>query len=342
MTFLSLNGAASKLGIGPPPAVDWAAAQRNDLRLVSRGDWVRLCNADEAGGDALPYSPSFLASFEKECCYDRYFPSDVTTSAVRYLFAGYHFAVVGSGGFFEDTAVHHFRRHYFQMALLVNMELASLLVVSSRISDAVGLIDQDVSRLWRKARSTGTQEAFRHNLRQIQRDFLNFVHRYRSTSVSNQIQPSELYGRWRDSLRLDDLFDDVKGELDAAFQFNTGEDQLGLAQAGTRLAGVAALLGSVGLGLTFLQVGNTFSGLLVRIKTHTFSVRSGIEAGIPAAIIITWTLLIAIAFGYGAVRTLFRQDDAESRSVRQVFHWPLAICAVAAVTLMLLRLAHLL
>ena len=75
----------------------------------------------------MPYNPNFLDSFEKEACYDRFFPHAETTSCVRYLFAGYHMSMVGAGSFFDDTLVHHFRRHYFQINLLVNMELASLL-----------------------------------------------------------------------------------------------------------------------------------------------------------------------------------------------------------------------
>lgn len=76
------------------------------------------------------------------------------------------------------------------MALLVNMELAALLATSSRITEAV----ERLERAWAdRRRSSEAREIFRREIMSIQEDFLSFVHRFRFTDVSNQIQPSELY-----------------------------------------------------------------------------------------------------------------------------------------------------
>lgn len=254
MSWVSLTDAAFREGIGPgqDPANKWnersAEAQRLDLELVGRGDWIRLLYADEVGKDIMPYAPTFLADIEKTAFYDRFAPDRQTTSSVRYLFAGYHFAAVGAGAFFDDVAVHHFRRHYFQMVLLANLELASLLVTSSRISLAVAELDAT-----NETDPGGPHHrAFMRELESINEWFLTFVHRFRFSGVSNQIQPTELFDRLRTSMRLESLFQEVKEEIEAAVAFNSSCEERRVAASGERLANVATIGASVGLALTFL------------------------------------------------------------------------------------------
>lgn len=248
MSFVSLTGAAAFLGGAPTGSI----GAREDLRLVSRGDWVRLCFADPPGTDPLPYAPHFLADFEKDNCYDRFFPSDAADGTTRYMFAGYHFSVVGAGDYFERLITHHFRRHYFQMALLVNMELAALLATSSRITEAVARLEKKANE--RHGGRTARRKQFRAELMTIQEDFLSFVHRFRFTDVSNQIQPSELYRMWRKSMRIDGLYDDVKEELAAAVAFATAGEQAETGRDAGRLAGVAAIGAPFALAFSFMPI----------------------------------------------------------------------------------------
>ncbi len=254
MTYLSLSGASKKLGVPTRLQMDSdAAEQMNDLLIVKRGDWVRLQDANQAGVDELPYSPVFLADFEKEACYDRFWPSPETTMATRYLFSGYHFAGVGAGEFFDSVIVHHFRRHYFQMMLLANMELATLLVTSSRISEAVDALGAQPDQ--------PARDRFVKEIAGIERDLLNYAHRFRFTGVSNQIQPTELYERVRKAMRLNAIFADVEAELNTAVQFNAtlqllrqSDAAIDLAESGERLAVIAVIAFPLGLALTAVDV----------------------------------------------------------------------------------------
>lgn len=272
MSYVSLTGAAS----GPDAlGVPRMAGAREDLWLVSRGDWARLCAADAPGTDTLPYAPHFLADFEKEHCYDRFFPSDHTDTATRYLFSGYHFSVVGAGEYFDGLIAHHFRRHYFQMALLANMELAALLATSSRITEAVARLEQ---RTDRQGRAVARAE-FRDELTSIQEDFLTFVHRFRFTDVSNQIQPSELYRMWRRSMRIDGLYDDVKDELAAAVGFAMTLEQAETARDAARLSAVATV--GVPLALTFSLLP-VFSEVIKNTDPWAAGRGEAIEKAVPA------------------------------------------------------------
>ncbi|MCM5552392.1 hypothetical protein [Pleomorphomonas sp. NRK KF1] len=261
MSFVGITGAAHALGIGPSPAANYEVAQRYDLALISRGDWIRLCFADEAGNDPMPYNPRFLEDFEKKHCYDRFMASEATDSASRLLLASYHFAIVGSGRFFDETIVHHFRRHYFQMMLLANMEFASLLATSSRISVAVDSLSQadrqstELSMKKKAERSAKAMVRFGHELQKIQHDFLRFVHRFRFVGVSNQIQPTEIFDQLRGVMKLESLYVDVKDELAAAVSFTHTVEQGQIAKSGMGLTAVATIAAAIGLALTFLSLG---------------------------------------------------------------------------------------
>jgi hypothetical protein len=333
MSYVSLTGAAKTLG-AVPEGTDWQEAQRADLGLVSRGDWVRLCQADAPGGDTLPYSPGFLRDFAKKHCYDRYWPDKATTSAARFLFAGYHFAVVGAGALFHDkNVVHHFRRHYFQMGLLANMELASLLATSSRISEAVHGLSSRLSGASREERNE-QRRRFREEMVGIEEDFLEFVHLFRFTGVSNQIQPTELFDRWRASLRLEPIYEDVKSELDTATHFVLAEEQARqaeqaqdlanrqtkLAEVANRLAEFAAVGVVYGLALALAGANLVFTeGVLKSLK---------IEGGWAHTAALSGILTVASLVGHFVVVPAL-PDGPKSRAAR-IFKWGAAITSALA------------
>jgi hypothetical protein len=245
MSFVSLTGAdaylsgtagAAHINHSVTPA-EVALPEQRDFYLLSRGDWVRLCNGDTSGTDPLPYAPAFLADFESCHCYDRFVASDATDSASRTMFAGYHTCFAGAGWYFDKLISHHFRRHYFQMALVLTMEHASLLALSSRISALV----REFKGKPEASRDPIAQKKFRKGIVDVQKEFLDFVHIYRFTGVSNQIQPMEMFTLWRRSLGLDQMFADVKQELEAAGAFALATEQADQSEAANRLSIVATL-----------------------------------------------------------------------------------------------------
>lgn len=249
MSFISVRHANGR---------DDAAANFHSIR---RGDWIRLAFADGPGSAPLPYAPPILDNFETENCYDRFIESPATSEgATRYTFVGYHFATVGADWFTEDIIEEHFRRHYFQMALMAHMEFASLLATSSRITNAVRekFCDGDKTRI---------AEGFTDDLLAIQQDFLEFSHLFRFTGVSSQLQPGEMYAMWRKSLRLDDIYEDVKDELDTASSHHLGTDNYRQADAATRLNTIATggLIAGLALsiaGVSALDPGSTLACLV--------------------------------------------------------------------------------
>lgn len=265
MSYVSLTGAAEKCGVPVKTAFDSQVpgkiAGMQDLWIVSRGDWIRLAGADESGTDPLPYSHRFLHDFETTTCYDRYFPSDAATSATRYMFTGYHFTAVeaaslGGNDSSDSVIFHHFRRHYFQMGLILHMEFASLLATSSRVSEAV-----------RRLMDDSNEVAFRQTLVEVQRDFLEFVHQFHFTGLSNQLQAREMFEQWRRALGLDALFKDVKTEIESATGFLLSDQQVRQGESANTLSTIASIAVFFGLAFSFLGMNvlvgdNTLAGLL--------------------------------------------------------------------------------
>ena len=213
------------------------------LRAISRGDWMRLCFADSAGSDPLPTSHHFMRNFEAEHCYDRFFPSEAATGSSRYLFCGYHFAIVGTGWFTETVQEMHFRRHYFQMALATTMEYASLLATSSRVTGAV-------RRFTTEEPGPAGQRRLQAVMESIQRDFLQFTHLFRFTGMSNQIQPTEMLAIWRRVTGLGPLYEDVKREIEAATGFLGSTEGARQGRNGSRLNVIAAVGVVLGIAIS--------------------------------------------------------------------------------------------
>ena len=291
MSFISLTGAASKYATGVPVRTgqvgEWGAkdlAAQMDLSLVSRGDWARLCYADGPGTDPLPYAPAIFRNFEENACYDRYFPGDATSTSIRYLFAGYHFAAVGAGNFFDETLVHHFRRHYFQIGLVVTMELAMMLALSGRVSDAVR------QHRGRAAPGPKAADAFRRTMLGIQQSFLELTHLYVFRGLSNQMQPTEMYEKWRKTLNLDAIFDDLKNEIDSATSFLATQRQGEQADAANRLAAIAA--GGVFLGLWLALSQMLFGAIQAFPPIGPWLM--GAESKATAALALIWAVAVIL------------------------------------------------
>jgi hypothetical protein len=222
---------------------------RTAYRSISFGDWVRICFLDGPASNTMPYASEFLRKDWDRYVYDRfhYESADSSLAPSRYLISGYSLVAVGSEGFFRHQVSQHMRRQYFQLMLLGQIERAALLSISSGISRAVRLHDSDngppLARL----------ESFEKRLQAAEGDFLRFIHRFRFTGVSEQLQPTELFAIIRRNMRLPELFADLKDELTTATDFLGLLNQQRQTANATRLSVVATF--GVILGLAFAMLG---------------------------------------------------------------------------------------
>jgi hypothetical protein len=231
----------------------------DDPAQLTRGDFVRLCFADDSGDPKrLPYAYGFLQDFEAKCCYDRYWdpkmryvdcgpsppPNWLTT---RYLCSGYGFIMVGKEdpGFYSDGrngALAHFRRHYFQMGLIAHFHRAALLLFSDALSEAVA------NRAGKRKRD------FYDDVNRILKDFLDFTHRYWFREISNQLQARELFSLWTRNLETHALFEQVRQEAQDAKNFLDMEEQNRQTETTVTLTVVATVGLAAGLIGTWLAI----------------------------------------------------------------------------------------
>ncbi len=254
---------------------------------VREGDLMRLCFADDRGDAAYPYDREFLLrEFWSRNAYTRF-----ASMGTLYLLSGYAFVAIGAGYEFDNHVTMHMRRHYFQIGLLTQVELASLLAFSSQISRSV-----------RKLDSTSDQDMFRLEMSALEEQFLQFVHRFRFTGVSNQVQAQEIHEKWRSLLRLDDVFREVQNEIHTANEFLASRMQTRMTVAATTLSQIATV--GVVLGLAFSMLGmNVVFG----------------ERGVPEKLSEQFALVIGTVGGFmiaggGLIRHLARDPYGASSS----------------------------
>ena len=163
----------------------------------------------------------------------------------------------------QDTSylAHHWHRHYAQLSLIARLEMTALLAVSSRISMAVRALD-----------SPGGESGFAKNIMDTQQYFLRFVHQFRFTGVTSQLQGAEMFALWRKTLHLDALFADVKSELDIATAAVIARQQIDEAKAATRLAEGSNRLAKVAsLGIVGGLIVGATGDLFIKVFTGDWS-----------------------------------------------------------------------
>jgi hypothetical protein len=180
--------------------------------LLTRATFARLAlGAPPGDPDSLLFSARSLMDFVSRYCYDRYWapderPNDTNT---RYLCSGHAFAMVGSAGdrFFMDPEgglLGQFRHQYAKIGLLSHFHRASLLMLSDRLVVAI-------SRL--NIRDVESVKRFKREIRRTMETFLRFTHRYWFHEVSTQDQARTLFGMWASHLGTDQLFAEVREEV---------------------------------------------------------------------------------------------------------------------------------
>ena len=232
---------------------------------------MRLAFLDPPGKDPTPYAAAFLHKTFETHCYDRYHhPEDAVADApTRFLMCDYAFTAVTArndprkgyrSNSYADTLAVHMQRQYYQLFLLCVIEKAVLLNLSSRISQAVERHDVTGKT------DEGTEDAeivLANDMQGIERDFLHYVHRFRFTGVSGQLQAGEMFAQLRSVMRLDALFGDIKTELDSAVGFLSTRESQRAAQAAERLNVIAYLGVVIALVIAFFSMNIvTVGGLL--------------------------------------------------------------------------------
>lgn len=204
---------------------------------IGEGDWFRIACADQAGNDAMPYNAKFLLKQSEQLFYDRFHLDGSSSNTTRQCYAGYHYAMVGSGDFFDTHAQSHFSSHYRQMNFIAHLEFATLLTFSRRISD---LVDKKNCSASEKSAQKAEAE-FRKSIHVLRSELLSFTHRYTFTDVSNHLQAREMNRMLRDAMGLEALRADVQAELTAASDFAMAAETRLATESQTRLTEFASL-----------------------------------------------------------------------------------------------------
>jgi hypothetical protein len=192
------------------PYMAYLALERADT--ISRSDSIRLALGNEPGDTtSLPYSEAYLADFETRYCYDRNFNPGGSQKAanVRFLASGSTFVVTGDAADDFFTSEHggilaRFRHQHFLMFLIAHFQNAALRMFSDRLVGAVSRLDITNAK---------ANRIFRRDIRSAHENFLRFAHRYWFHSISHQAQVRELFHMTRTHLDLDDLYAEVREEL---------------------------------------------------------------------------------------------------------------------------------
>lgn len=220
---------------------------RTDYFRMTDGHWNRLAFVDPPSIDPNPYAEEFLKGKLEKHCYDRFHrkQGESDDAPLRYLMCDYAMTAVtcAKNNTFAPVLQMHMQRHYYQMFLLQVIDKAVMLGLSSRITQAVEhysdvRMERDLSR----------------TLQEIERDFLQYVHRFRFTGISGQLQAIELHAKLREVMGLDAMFNDIKGELETAVSFLSSRQSEHATEAAERLNIIASLGVVVALVLGFFSM----------------------------------------------------------------------------------------
>jgi len=155
--------------------------------------------------------------------------------------------------FFDEDLVHHFRRQYLQIGRQIVVEFASLLIMKDRVRR---LLDAAVQSSSSKVSGDGVVG----NISAIERAFLGYVANFRFVVLSNATQAHELVEKWRNAVRIDVPFNELKADIEAASQFLLSKEQRYQTETANGLAGVASIGVVFGLAFAFLGMNVLFDG----------------------------------------------------------------------------------
>ena len=223
-----------------------AFGNSNDL---TRADYIRLALGHASGSRSeLPFTERHLEEFERQYCYDRYHErrADGEWPGSRYMSCGTTFVVTGDTDnelFLNKDwgPLNSFRHQHFLLFLIAHFHKAALLMFSDRLAEAVNRLDVSDPKALR---------AFRITMKHALETFLRFSHRYWFHSISNQNPAHDLFALCRRHLELDELYEDIRTEVQEMSQFLENEAMRRQNDSITRLTVVTAfgLIGTVATG----------------------------------------------------------------------------------------------
>jgi len=255
----------------------------DEPRDLSRGDVIRIGSAAKWGeSDTLPYAEGFLKDFEKVNCYDRYWDAQHPDSGMntRYVFSGLSFAMITKYSDERRDLKRHFRHPFFQIGLIAHFHKASLLSFSNRFSRAVERLNvYDVESV----------KDFKRNVRQALEIFLRFNHRYWFHEISNQVQASDFFLKWRQELGTDHIYKEVREEARDINEYLDNDRLRKQADSTTRLTVVSAC-GMIGTIVTGFLGMNLFSHA---DQTTWVKLAIFIAVFIPTALLGLYTVVVS-------------------------------------------------
>ena len=202
------------------PMMAYLAVDR--VEALARADCVRIALSLGPGESLnLPYSDQHLADFETRYCYDRLHDScqGQNWSGTRYMTCGHAMVVIGNAAdpsftHLERGTLGAFRHQHFLVFLIAHFHKAALLMFSDRLAEAVNRLD---------VRDTAAVSKFRADTRLALETFLRFTHRYWFHEVSHQEQAQHLFNMCRRHLEVDQLYNDVREEVQDMSQYLEAE-----------------------------------------------------------------------------------------------------------------------
>lgn len=231
----------------------------DDPAQLAREDFVALALVTRpAEPGALPFAGKLLEDFERRYCYDRFWEPGTAHSWIntRMMCSGHAFSMVGCHGerYFTDAEtglLGQFRHQYFLICLIAHFHNAALLMLSDRLVGAVSRLDiHDVDSVKR----------FKRRIREIFEVFLRFTHRYWFHEISIQAQAKALFDMWRGHLGTDQLYAEVREEVQDMSQYLDSDSFRRQANTVVRLTVVTTfgLVGTVAtgfLGMNLIAAG---------------------------------------------------------------------------------------
>ncbi|HEY6600043.1 MAG TPA: hypothetical protein VIZ30_12040, partial [Pseudomonadales bacterium] len=183
----------------------------DDVRALSRNDFVRIGLVAEAGDDSkLPYADAYVDDFERRYCFDRFWSRDGGVGHnTRYMCCGHALVVVGDAHwpFFtnRDTGVlAQFRHQHFLLFLIAHFQKAALLMMSDQLVHALERLEVG---------NPDSVKRFKRAIRQRFEIFLRFTHRYWFHDISEQATAKALFKMCAEHLGLDPLYAEVKEHI---------------------------------------------------------------------------------------------------------------------------------
>ena len=203
------------------------------------GHWVKLLNADMPGEN--DESTAITTSFERDWALPRIYRRWAHWGSV-YGFNYHSGASITPARDFPLSRT--FRRHYFDMILLLLYIRVSIFRISGRLSLLTG-----------RMHSMKPEKAEKEFL-VLRREFAYFTNLYQFPLVSNQQQMLEMYQIARKQMDLDDLYKEVEEEIQNTHEYFSIENANRLNRILYWVAWVGLVLGLLGVLLTAIPLEN--------------------------------------------------------------------------------------